>query len=76
VPLYEYRCKVCDERFDVRRPMAEADAPALCPAGHDDAVRLLAVFAATGRASATGPAALPVGSTGAGPCGPACACAH
>jgi putative FmdB family regulatory protein len=72
VPLYEYRCKTCDDRFELRRPMAEADDPAPCPDGHADTVRLLAAFAATGRASAT--AATSVGSMPAGPCGGSCAC--
>jgi putative FmdB family regulatory protein len=73
VPLYEYRCKTCEDRFELRRPMAEADAPAHCPDGHDDTVRLLAAFAATGRATASASAA--AGSMpGAGPCGGNCAC--
>lgn len=68
--MYEYRCKVCDERFEMRRGIAEADEPAGCPVGHADSVRLLSVFAATGRATAgasTSPAP-------AGPCGGSCAC--
>jgi putative FmdB family regulatory protein len=72
VPLYEYRCRSCGERFDLRRPVAEADATATCPAGHPDGTRLLAAFAATGRATAAGPvgdAAMP-----AGPCSNSCAC--
>jgi putative FmdB family regulatory protein len=72
VPLYEYRCKTCDDRFELRRSVAEADAPASCPDGHSDSVRLLAAFAATGRATATAgaaPASMP-----AGPCGSSCAC--
>jgi putative FmdB family regulatory protein len=70
VPLYEYRCRTCEDRFELRRPMAEADAPASCPGGHADVVRLLAAFAATGRATATMPTPAPAG----GPCGGACAC--
>jgi putative FmdB family regulatory protein len=66
MPLYEYRCRDCDTVFDARRPMAEADAPTLCPDGHTRVTRLLSVFATTGRAQ-TGPAAQ-------APCGPACAC--
>ena len=27
--LYEFRCKTCDERFEVRRPMVEPAAPPL-----------------------------------------------
>jgi putative FmdB family regulatory protein len=73
MPLYEYRCRDCDTRFDARRPMAEADAPAPCPDGHTDTVRLLAAFSATGRAAA-GSAGAPAAP--AAPCGAHCACAH
>ncbi|HEY8546836.1 MAG TPA: zinc ribbon domain-containing protein [Acidimicrobiales bacterium] len=72
MPLYEYRCRTCDTRFDARRPAAEADAPATCPDGHADTVRLLAAFSATGRAAA-GPGA---GDAPMAPCGANCACAH
>ena len=69
---YEYRCRTCDDRFELRRPMAEADAPASCPSGHPDVVRLLSVFATVGAAGASGaaPPAMPSG----GGCGGACAC--
>lgn len=69
---YEYRCKVCDERFELRRAMSEADDPATCPSGHRDVARLLSVFASVG-------AAVPLSSSGraaptGGGCGAACAC--
>jgi hypothetical protein len=48
--------------------MAEADAPATCPAGHADTTRLLSVFA-----SASGGAPMP-GGGGGGCCGGACGC--
>jgi putative FmdB family regulatory protein len=70
VAVYEYRCRTCDDVFEVRRPMSEADAPAPCPDGHRDTVRLLSVFAAVGGASSS-PGASPVPS---GPCGGSCAC--
>jgi len=76
MPLYEYRCRDCDTRFDARRPMAEADAPAPCPDGHLDTVRLLAAFSATGRASAGSLGMSESGPPAAGPCGGHCACAH
>jgi putative FmdB family regulatory protein len=66
---YEFRCRACGSTFEVRRSMAEADAPATCPAGHTDTARLLSVFAATGSAAAA-PA-----SMGGGCCGGACGCA-
>jgi putative FmdB family regulatory protein len=67
VPLYEYRCRQCDTVFDARLPMSRVDEPQACPSGHVDAVRLLSVFASTGRAGA---APAPSG----GSCGSACAC--
>jgi putative FmdB family regulatory protein len=69
---YEYRCRTCDDRFELRRPMAESDAPASCPAGHPDAVRLLSVFASVGSATSAPASTAPGG--GGGPCGGACAC--
>jgi putative FmdB family regulatory protein len=72
VPIYEYRCRDCDERFELRRAMAEADEPATCPDGHVDAVRLLPVFASVGRASSA--ASSSAGAAPAGPCGGGCAC--
>jgi putative FmdB family regulatory protein len=71
VPTYEFRCRECDERFELRRPMAEADRPAPCSAGHADTVRLLASFATTGRSSGS-----PATVSSGGGCGGACACAH
>jgi putative FmdB family regulatory protein len=69
--VYEYRCRTCDDLFEVRRPMSESDAPAECPHGHADTVRLLSVFASAGASTATsGAGAMPAGGCGAG-----CACA-
>ncbi|MGE3621550.1 MAG: zinc ribbon domain-containing protein [Acidimicrobiia bacterium] len=65
MPIYEYRCRTCEERFELRRSMAEADEPASCSSGHGASVRLLATFASTGRAAAAAPA---------GGCGAGCAC--
>jgi putative FmdB family regulatory protein len=74
MPLYEYRCRTCDDRFELRRPMSEAGAPAACPAGHPDAVRLLSTFASVGAAAGPAPAS-PAPRTGGG-CGSACGCHH
>jgi putative FmdB family regulatory protein len=68
--VYEYRCRTCDDLFELRRPMSESDAPADCPQGHADTVRLLSVFASAGVAASVGSGApMPAGG-----CGPACAC--
>lgn len=73
--MYEYRCRVCDERFQVRRPMSDSALPADCPNGHVDTVRLLSMFAAT--RAAAGPVPVPaVSGGGGGCCGGACGCGH
>lgn len=72
MPTYEYRCATCDAAFDQRRPMADADAPASCPAGHPDGIRRLSSFAAiTGSTRASTRTPVPVAGGG---CGGACAC--
>jgi putative FmdB family regulatory protein len=75
MPLYEFRCRTCDEAFEVRRPMSEANDPATCSAGHDDSVRLLSVFASVG-ASSAGPSPSPAPRMTGGGCGSGCGCAH
>jgi len=52
--------------------MAEASAPAQCPQGHDDTVKLLSTVPVGGRAGASG--AEPRGGGGGGCCGGACGC--
>ncbi|GAA2276258.1 hypothetical protein GCM10010145_39100 [Streptomyces ruber] len=54
MPRYEYRCRTCGDTFELSRPMAESAAPADCPAGHDDTVKLLSTVAVGGSASASG----------------------
>ena len=44
MPTYEFRCRTCDTTFEERRPMAEAAAPAVCPDGHADVVKLLSAI--------------------------------
>jgi putative FmdB family regulatory protein len=75
MPLYEFRCRTCDEAFEVRRPMSEANDPATCPAGHHDSVRLLSVFASVG-APSSGAATPSPGPRMGGGCGAGCGCAH
>ncbi|GII55593.1 FmdB family transcriptional regulator [Planotetraspora thailandica] len=68
MPRYDYRCRACGSTFELNRPMAEANAPAACPSGHDDTVKLLSTVAVTGKAAtASAPR-----SSGGGCCGGAC----
>ncbi len=72
--LYEFRCRTCESTFEVRRPMSEANLPATCPDGHDDAVRLLSVFAATGVSSGAKGSSMPAPMPSGGGCGAGCGC--
>ncbi|GAA3692569.1 hypothetical protein GCM10022420_092180 [Streptomyces iranensis] len=77
MPRYEYRCRACGTTFELNRPMAESSAPASCPDGHDDTVKLLSTVAVTGAASSSSSAssARPPsggGGGGGGCCGGGC----
>ncbi|MYX23935.1 zinc ribbon domain-containing protein, partial [Streptomyces sp. SID8380] len=63
MPRYEYRCRACGDTFELNRPMAESGAPASCPAGHPDTVKLLSTVAVGGR-TAGGAAPAPQGGGG------------
>jgi putative FmdB family regulatory protein len=66
MPRYEYRCRSCGTTFELNRPMAESAAPAACPDGHDDTVKLLSTVAVGGSAAAPVPSG---GGGGGGCCG-------
>ncbi len=70
MPTYAYKCRACAEEFELSRPMSESSAPADCPAGHADTVKLLTTVAIGGRAGGS-PGAAP---SGGGCCGGACGC--
>ncbi|MEE4543742.1 zinc ribbon domain-containing protein [Streptomyces sp. V4-01] len=69
MPRYEYRCKACGTTFEMRRPMSQSDAPAPCPQGHDDTVKLLSTVAVGSSAPAPAPSG---GGGGGGCCGGGC----
>ncbi|GIE27888.1 hypothetical protein Ait01nite_009330 [Actinoplanes italicus] len=71
MPRYEFRCRACGATFEVSRPMREASAPASCPQGHGDTVKLLSTVAVTGRGGAASPAP---SAGGGGCCGGGCGC--
>ncbi|MFD9911043.1 zinc ribbon domain-containing protein [Streptomyces sp. NPDC059063] len=69
MPRYEYRCRSCGDTFELSRPMAESSAPAPCPAGHDDTVKLLSTVAVGGTATTPAPTRGGGGCCGGGCCG-------
>jgi len=74
MPRYDYRCRACGDTFEMNRPMAEASAPASCPRGHADTVKLLSTVAITGRGAAMPSSPSGGGGAGGGCCGGACGC--
>jgi putative FmdB family regulatory protein len=72
MPRYEYRCRQCDAQFELTRPMAESGAPASCPDGHADTVKLLSTVAVGGSSAAPAMNAPQSGGGGGGCCGGGC----
>ncbi|MFC9426681.1 zinc ribbon domain-containing protein [Streptomyces sp. NPDC056987] len=72
MPRYEYRCRSCGDTFELSRPMAESGAPASCPEGHDDTVKLLSTVAVGSGAKGGAPAPAAGGGGGGGCCGGGC----
>lgn len=70
MPIYEYLCLACEERFDRLMPMSAGD-PA-CPSCGDGRVRrqMSIIAGLTGSASLSSPS---MAGSGCG-CGGACAC--
>ena len=56
MPLYEYYCRRCEQRFELLRPVARMDDPAPCPKWHDGGERMLSTFAAFSQGSGGGEA--------------------
>jgi len=71
MPRYEYRCKECGFTFELRRPMAQSDAPAPCPRGHAETVKLLSTVSVAGTSSPAAGSPSPT-SAGGGCCGGGC----
>jgi putative FmdB family regulatory protein len=71
MPTYAYRCRDCDRSFELRRSMNESDAPATCPEGHQDTVKLLTTVALGGVSAGSAFAMAPAPAAG-GCCGGGC----
>jgi len=67
VPAYDFRCRTCDVRFEVRRGLDESESPVDCPRGHGSTTRVFTAVAVGGGAAA--PAAAGGGCCGGGCCG-------
>ena len=48
MPIYEYECTKCGEKFELRRSMSDNDAEVICPGcGEKNAQRVFSTFAST-----------------------------
>ena len=76
MPIYEYTCVTCHNRFDKRRSMSQMDEPAPCPDCGSESRRVLSVFAAFS-ADGSGQTSAVAGAGGCcgGGAGGGCACA-
>jgi putative FmdB family regulatory protein len=74
MPLYEYVCSTCRNRFEKLRPMSTALDGAACPDCGSHSHRALSVFASFVRGTVVDEM-VPVGGGGCGGCGGNCACA-
>jgi putative FmdB family regulatory protein len=74
MPIYEYRCESCSEKFDVLTRFAERDTAQMCPACESTKTRVMVssfAFAGAGESSQS----LDFGSgesSGGGCCGGSC----
>lgn len=72
MPMYEYTCKQCEERFEVLVRSSGSAAP-ICPSCGGEVSRQFSTFATVGSEKSVG---LPMASGGGGCCGGGCACDH
>ena len=49
MPIYEYECEKCGEKFELRRSFSDSDREIKCPkCGEQKAKRAISVFASSG----------------------------
>ncbi|MFE9423527.1 zinc ribbon domain-containing protein [Kitasatospora sp. NPDC006697] len=72
MPRYDFRCRTCGATFELRRAMAQANDPAVCPQGHSDTTKLLSTIAITSAGSAAAAPQPAAGGGGGGCCGGGC----
>ena len=51
MPIYEYRCTACENKFEKLRPISKADDETLCPVCNNNGQRILSTFAAFSKGS-------------------------
>ncbi|MDD5093805.1 MAG: zinc ribbon domain-containing protein [Dehalococcoidia bacterium] len=75
MPIYEYRCSACGEKFDLLRSMSKVHEPADCPKCKNEARRKISTFAARSRGP-EGSFQTMGGTKDCGACTSGSSCAH
>jgi putative FmdB family regulatory protein len=74
VPIYEYRCESCQQKFDVLTSFAERERKHACPSCESSTTRVMvSSFAAIG-GEGEFTSTLPMAGSGGGCCGGSCGC--
>ena len=56
MPIYEYECRKCEEKFELRRSIADSDSEVGCPkCGAENPRRVFSVFAVSSSSTACTP---------------------
>jgi putative FmdB family regulatory protein len=75
MPIYEYACHSCENKFELMRPFSQSTSSATCPTCKSGADRVLSTFACFTKsesgaaAPVAGTSSCSCGSCGGGSCG-------
>jgi len=69
MPIYEYACSGCGFKFELLRPLSQADKEALCPRCHKSAERKFSAFSCFSKSDSGFPSALPGTGSSCSSCG-------
>jgi len=58
MPIYEYECKSCSEKFELRRGLNDSDSEVKCPrCGAENPRRVFSVFSTASKGGSCAPGA-------------------
>ncbi|MDP2917521.1 MAG: zinc ribbon domain-containing protein [Dehalococcoidia bacterium] len=64
MPIYEYECAKCGERFELRRSLADKDSEIQCPGcGEKNPERVFSLFCTVGSSTGGSSGCAPAAST-------------
>ena len=63
MPIYEYVCRDCGNKFELLRPFSQVNKPAACPKCHKTAKKKLSTFASFSMSEGGSPTPIAGGSS-------------